>query len=419
MAVSDETSGECAPQRGSEAVSEFRQSQGDDPPVVILGSAANALSATRSFGRRGRGIHILADHPGTAPVAKSRYVTSWLPLVEREHLTEQWRSWFRSGPSGAVVLACGDLGLTFLAQHRAELVEHGYYPVPAADDVVLAMLDKKRTFELAASIGVEAPRVAAIASEEDRDRLLEEISFPCAFKPRRSHENKAGRKGFIVRDRAEFDDTYRWLRSVSADMLVTEIVPGVDDTYCSYYSFLDEDGQPLAHFTKRKIRQYPPVFGDLGSFHSTRWYPDAAEIGLRFFQGIGLRGMGNVEFKRDARDGRLKLIECNPRLTAATELVRRSGVDFAEIAYQSALGRPVEPVFRFQPGRYLWLPGLDYQAFRSYREQGTLTAARWLASIARPQTLTVFETDDLGPAISVVGQQAARARRRARRVLAR
>jgi D-aspartate ligase len=389
----------------------------DDPPVVILGGAANALSAARSLGRSGRAVHVLVDRPGHAPVVNSRYVSSCLPALDGVDRTAQWRAWFRTGPAGSVVLPCGDIGLTFVAHHRDELIDQGYRPVPAADPVVLAMLDKQRTFELARAAGVEAPRVASVSSVEDLDRLMEDISFPCAFKPRRSHQNVTGRKGIIVRDRDELNDTYRWLCSVSADMLVTEIVPGVDDTYCSYYSYLDDDGAPLVHFTKRKIRQYPPVFGDLGSFHSTRWYPDAAEIGLGFFQSIGLRGIGNVEFKRDARDGRLKLIECNPRLTAATELVRRSGVDLAEMGYQRALGRPVDPIWQFKTGMYLWLPGLDFQAYRAYRRQGTLSTARWLASVARPQTLTVFSPGDLGPAAGAAGQFARRGLRRTRRVL--
>jgi D-aspartate ligase len=82
-------------------------------------------------------------------------------------------------------------------------------------------------------------------------------------------------------------------------MLVTEYVPGPDDQYRSYYTYLDHEGEPLVHFTKRKLRQYPTHFG-LGSYHLTEWNPEVAELGLRFARGAGLRGLVNVEFKRDA-----------------------------------------------------------------------------------------------------------------------
>jgi D-aspartate ligase len=41
----------------------------------------------------------------------------------------------------------------------------------------------------------------------------------------------------------------------------------------------------------------------------TRWRPEVAEAGLRFLRAIGPRGMAHAEFKRDSRDGELKLIE--------------------------------------------------------------------------------------------------------------
>ena len=36
-----------------------------------------------------------------------------------------------------------------------------------------------------------------------------------------------------------------------------------------------------------------------GCYHETKWLPETAELGRRFFTGIGFRGMGNIEFKRD------------------------------------------------------------------------------------------------------------------------
>ena len=64
-------------------------------------------------------------------------------------------------------------------------------------------------------------------------------------------------KGAVVHDERELDATLRTVLAAGVDVLVTEIIPGGDDRYCSYYSHLDEQGEPLLHFTKRKPRQYP------------------------------------------------------------------------------------------------------------------------------------------------------------------
>src|SRR6185437_4458297 len=123
------------------------------------------------------------------------------------------------------------------------------------------------------------------------------------------------------------------------DVMVVEMVPGPDSRLCSYYTYLDESGTPLFHFTKRVIRRSPPVFGG-GSYHITDWLPEVKELGLRFFQAVGLRGLGNVEFKRDERDGRLKLIECNARFTEANCLVMASSLDLPLLVYNRLVGRP-------------------------------------------------------------------------------
>ena len=59
-------------------------------------------------------------------------------------------------------------------------------------------------------------------------------------------------------------------------------------------------------------RVYPVTSGP-GCHHITDWIPELREPALRLFRQAGLRGLANVEFKRDDRDGQLKLIECNAR----------------------------------------------------------------------------------------------------------
>jgi hypothetical protein len=54
--------------------------------------------------------------------------------------------------------------------------------------------------------------------------------------------------------------------------------------------------------------------------------------------------VSQVEFKRDPRDGRFKLMEVNPRLWLWHGLAAALGVDFARITYLDLLGRRSAPV---------------------------------------------------------------------------
>jgi D-aspartate ligase len=387
----------------------------DSPAVVVLAGSKNTLSAARSLGARGVPVHILGDGIGTDLARSSRYVSTFLPVVPAERF-DRWFEWLESGPPGAVVLAGGDTGLEFVALHRQWLVERGYRPFEANDDVTLAMLDKSATYELARSIGVDSPRTTATEDVQELLSAAEEIGFPCALKPLHSHRfvEVFGRKAVVVHSPEELRQSFRTTDDAGLQALVTEIVPGVDDSYSSYYSYLDEHGAPLLHFTKRKLRQHPIGFG-IGTYHVTQWDPEVAEVGLRFFQGVGLRGIGNVEFKRDRRDDRLKLIECNPRITAADALVRRSGIDLPLLAYLRALGREVDPVDGFRDGVREWYPESDFRAFLAYREAGRLTTARWMASLGHVQHFAIFDRGDLRPSVVRVWRWCRRLLHRVRR----
>jgi D-aspartate ligase len=150
--------------------------------------------------------------------------------------------------------------------------------------------------------------------------------------------------------------------------------------------------------TKRKLRQYPPRFG-LATYHVMTWEPEIAALGMEFCKGVGLRGIGVVEFKRDPRDGVLKLIECNARFTLATELVHHSGVNLAQIAYYRAVGLPVEPVNDYRVGARMWYPIEDARTALVLRREGELTLRRWLRSVSHRQHSPLWSWRDPVPSL--------------------
>ena len=359
------------------------------------------MSVAQSLGRAGVSVHVLSQ--ASDPVRHSRYCRTFTDLGGGDGMQARWLEWLRTSRRRAVILPADDHGLELVARHRAELVEAGHMPVEADDRVVLAMLDKDSTYRLAGQAGVPAPRVIAARTQEELDLAGRGIGFPCGLKPRHSHlyarHPELPDKLLLAHDEVELRDAFARTRRLGLDMLVTEIVPGGDDRYCSYYSYLDERGNPLFHFTKRQIRQHPTRFG-LACYHVTEWHPDVAELGLRFFQSIGLRGIGNVEFKRDPRDGQLKLIECNHRFTAANELVRLAGVDLALFAYNRLVGRDGPPIDAYREGVRLWHPVEDLRAFLAYRSRGELSAGEWTRSLVHRQHFPVFSWRDPKPSLA-------------------
>src|SRR5437870_11452078 len=99
-----------------------------------------------------------------------------------------------------------------------------------------------------------------------------------------------------------------------------------------------------------------------GTYHITDWIPQIVPLATKLFQHVGLRGLANVEFKLDQRDGQYKLIECNNRFNASNRLISSSGLDLAKFVYNRVVGRPIQPAQTYQVGRRLLDPLRDYCA---------------------------------------------------------
>lgn len=375
------------------------------------------MAVARSLSRAGVSVFVLGHERD--PVRWSKHCV-FVETGAGPESHARWLEWLEHGPGEGVVMPCNDDALELIIDHRTTIERLGYRPIETDDEVARAMLDKAQTYELAQAIGIPVPRTVTLDADADVATAAAEIGFPCALKPRLSHRFAhhfgMSKKVLLAEDEGEFARAFARLRELDVAVLATEIVPGRDDaSFCSYYTYIDERGEPLFHMTKRKLRQAPPHFG-LGCYHVTDWNPEVAELGLRFFQGVGLRGLAFAEFKRDARDGQLKLIECNHRFLSIMELPIAAGFDLPLFTYNRVLGRPTPPVDWYRRGVHYWWAVADFRAFLAYRRAGELSFPRWIASLLHRQTFQIASLDDPGPLIGMFAYRLVRfARKRLRR----
>ena len=371
------------------------------PPAIIFGGNDNALSLARSLGRRGIAVYVL-NKPG-ADVAYSRFARPISLNADRpfEAAALDFLLSSASDPlAGSVLLAACDDALELMAENREELSQRFLLDI-SNPEAQLQMLDKLTTYQLAEKADVPTPKFWRISARTDLPEIEEPLVYPLIVKPVLSHvfQQTFKSKFLIANDSLELDSSLRQVEEAGIDVFLVEKIPGPDSALCSYYTYLDEDGRPLFDFTKRVIRRYPANMG-LATYHVTDYVPGVKEPSLRLFQSTGLRGLANAEFKYDARDGRLKLIECNARFTAANGLVARAGIDLGSLVYNRIVGLPLPPGDHFKKGLTLWDPLRDYKAFRELRRGGELTFWQWIRSIARPHQFPSFAWTDPLPALA-------------------
>jgi D-aspartate ligase len=384
------------------------------PPAVLLGGDSNALSAARTLAAAGVDVHAVGS--AMSPVRYSRSLGRYEALGIGEGSPGRWLDWLEAEELGAVLIPCCDDGVELVARNRERLTRWGYTLPEMDDDLALAMLDKERSYELARSIGVAAPKTVIPAELARIEDAVDVVGLPCALKPRRTPAAPPPGftgKAFVVATVEELASTYAALQTVGIDAIVTEIVHGADHRLSSYWSYVDADGNVLLELTKHKLRQQPVAFGT-GCYQITGWDEDVAEVGRRFVSGTGLVGFSAVEFKRRAPDGRLTLIECNHRLVDANEAVRVAGVDVARVVYERALDQPVPRQPPARDGIRFLHPLRDLRALRAYRRRGEVTLTGWARSLVHRQVTPYFSWRDPAPtamvAVNVLRRRVVRSR---------
>ncbi|MCH7917556.1 MAG: carboxylate--amine ligase [Planctomycetes bacterium] len=372
-------------------------------PVIVLGGQQNTLSVARSLGRRGIPVSVSARNKCWA--LRSRYCHRKHICPDDVDIGTYWAELLLSDSTddyhGNILLACDDDAVEFLAKNRDPLASH-YLVDYNNPSIQLDMLNKKKTLEMARAAGCPTPEFWEIDTLEDVLKLEGKVKFPVILKPLHSHlfrRQFPDRKYLSANDFDELISKAKDAANKGVQVMICEMIPGPDDLACSYYTYVDEDSTLLFNFTKRCIRRYPVNEGG-GTLQITEWLPEVAELGKRFFAGTDYRGLGNIEFKRDLRDGQLKVIEVNPRFTAVQEQITRSGIDIAFMIYCRLTGLPLPRIDTFKEYVRQWEPRRDIDAFRELRSMGAIDFRTWLKSVLHWHVVPYFSLNDPWPCVA-------------------
>jgi predicted ATP-grasp superfamily ATP-dependent carboligase len=201
----------------------------------------------------------------------------------------------------------------------------------------LLLRDKLWVTNLAGKIGIPVPHVFS---------YHEPLRFPVVLKPRIG----AGSRGLKYCNSYQDLPGYR-----SQDYFVQERIPKEGEAIC--VSLLMDGVEPLAIFTHKRLREYP-VGGGPSTLRISIREPQAEQMAIRLMRHVGWYGVASVEFKRDPRDGRLKLLEVNPRFWGSLNLAIKSGVNFPYLLYRMGVGERMDSKGYLIGVRSRWLfPG--------------------------------------------------------------
>jgi D-aspartate ligase len=139
--------------------------------------------------------------------------------------------------------------------------------------------------------------------------------------------------------------------------------PGPETRIESYHVYVDQRGQVVGEFTGQKIRTQPALHGYSTALVVTD-KADVIALGRAVVDKLKLVGVAKFDFKRDP-DGRLRLLEINPRFNIWHHPGALAGVNLPALVYADMVGLPRPAVSRARAGVRWCLAWRDLPAARA------------------------------------------------------
>jgi len=375
-------------------------------PVVVLWVHHGSLGIARSLGRLGVPVHGI--HPRLdIPACRSRYwagrhrwdVAGSPPDATVEVLRDLGRRLGRT----AILIPTSDDTALLVAEHAQALREH-YRFQENPPSLVRAFSNKRTLYELARTNRIPTPETVFPSSADQVRRYADSAGFPVMLKAIDGLRLQArtGKKMVIVASAEELVAQYAALEDpAQPNLMIQEYIPGGDDTIWMFNGYFDGSSDCVVGITGKKLRQFPVHTGStaLGICLDN---PAVHDLTCRLAKAIGYRGILDIGFRFDARDGSYKLLDPNPRIGSSFRLfLTREGHDVARYLYWDLTGQPL-PGGGIREGRKWVVEDQDLESCLDYRREGMLGRWEWFRSYRGVEEAAWFAWDDWRPFLGVV-----------------
>lgn len=320
------------------------------PPAVIAGAYQTGVLGARSLRRRGVATTMFDCVPGNPGFGSVYGPAERCPDPDAQ--PEEWLRYMRALAARigerAALIPSSDKFVTAMARH-ADALDALYLMSPGIR-LQGQLADKHSQYALAQAHGMPMPLTRFVSIAAEVQEFAAHASYPCLVKPVHFREWQKfpadhplyGQKIALAGSAEELLRQYQLAASVTPDVILQEIIAGPDTAKRVYLSCYDRSGQRIGNAMFRELRCVPVGFGP-ASVSETVEDPETDAVCDAFLRSIGYSGVCEIEMKWDERDGCVKIIEANPRLSGGGDAAPYVGVDLCWIHYCDLVGLPVTP----------------------------------------------------------------------------
>jgi predicted ATP-grasp superfamily ATP-dependent carboligase len=380
--------------------------------LVTDGEGRSTLAVTRSLGKKSCRVVVTGkDMPNLS--SNSRYCEKAYQTPDPFHAGKDYSS------AIAEIVAKEDIQILipmteqsiYLLNRLSEDILPCIIACPSAEKMSL-ISNKVSLFKRAEDIGVVIPKTLYLNGPDDLVARVREIDcYPVVVKPALSRIQT--KKGFIsggvnyAYSQDELENLYATKEALCFPSMIQERIIGEGTGLFTLY----DTNHHLALFSHRRLREKPPAGGVSVVCESVPLDEDMVEASHKLLSSVSWTGVAMVEFKRDVRDGKAKLMEINGRFWGSLQLAITCEVDFPALLLDQLQQKfEIQTVEHYRVGHKLkWFYGtLDHLIARLKYSNETLklppgAPSKWQSAIdflkicEQNSSFDVFNLGDIKP----------------------
>lgn len=216
-----------------------------------------------------------------------------------------------------------------------ELLNQHFKLITEKLETLNQIYNKVTLLQLAEKIGVHYPKYETYSSIQDLTET--NLNFPVITKGNFGLDfyKKTKTKAIVSKSLTELKTNLEKLNASIpiGETFSQEVLPFDKKNKTISVACFAVNGELKTFWMGKKLREHPLKFGTATLAEST-FIEDLVEPSEKLMLALNFTGICEIEFLKDTRDNRFKLIEINARTWLWVGLAKNCGVNFAVLAYQ-------------------------------------------------------------------------------------
>lgn len=362
------------------------------------------LGTARALRKEDANIIGITSNPDSL-CCHSKVWTEIIPISANSDYLEKMMEIGKSYSGFNMLLPSQDSIVQLISDEREILQKYFHFVLPEKASVN-TLMDKTAFHKWAVQNEFPVPKSYVVETYSEFENVLDEFQFPFIIKPYVKTDLwdvlSPVDKVLKLKNRNSLDKINFDLFEASPKLIVQQWIPGRDSDVYFCLVYFDKNGKEVAHYTGRKIYQWPVDNGSTAAAVGVDNH-EIHQITREVFKRAEFRGLGSVEFKQSDVDKKYYIIEPTiGRNDLQSYVSVAGGVNLTRIAFFDTINRYEKRIENRQK-KGVWIaeePLID--AIRLQRKKNDFRLNELFHLLTGKKSFSLFDIKDPRPFFDLV-----------------